>query len=318
MVGRLVAARSEQSLTVRAVASRWTMERTVVNVRDITKRYGETVALDDVTLSVGRGSVYGLVGPNGAGKTTLLGILSGLRDPSAGTFDVEAARIGVLPDTPRFDSWLTAREVVDLARTLVAPDVPVSSVDAVLEQAGLSSVAHRKVGGFSRGMLQRLGLAAAVVGAPEVLLLDEPAAALDPAGRREVLNMVEALRGASTVVFSSHILDDVQQVCDTVGILKHGHLVYEGTLDQLIRNAGHEAAYAVRIRGDGEQLVEILKSYGWVSRVSLDSEVITVTASSGAVLERELIRSLSRADVPIVSVAPVERSLEDVFLEVTR
>jgi len=294
------------------------MERTAVKVRDITKRYGETVALDDVTLSVGRGSVYGLVGPNGAGKTTLLGILSGLRDPSAGTFDVEAARIGVLPDTPRFDSWLTAREVVDLSRTLVAPDVPVSSVDAVLEQAGLSNVAQRKVGGFSRGMLQRLGLAAAVVGAPEVLLLDEPAAALDPAGRREVLNMVEALRGASTVVFSSHILDDVQQVCDTVGILKEGHLVYEGTLDQLVRNAGHEAAYAVRIRGDGERLVELLKSYGWVSRVTLDSEVITVTASSGAVLERELIRSLSRADVPIVSVAPVERSLEDVFLEVTR
>ena len=294
------------------------MERTAVKVRDITKRYGETVALDDVTLSVGRGSVYGLVGPNGAGKTTLLGILSGLRDPSAGTFDVEAARIGVLPDTPRFDSWLTAREVVDLSRTLVAPDVPVSSVDAVLEQAGLSNVAQRKVGGFSRGMLQRLGLAAAVVGAPEVLLLDEPAAALDPAGRREVLNMVEALRGASTVVFSSHILDDVQQVCDTVGILKEGHLVYEGTLDQLVRNAGHEAAYAVRIRGNGEQLVELLKSYGWVSRVTLDSEVITVTSSSGAVLERELIRSLSRADVPIVSVAPVERSLEDVFLEVTR
>ena len=310
--------RCEQSLSARAVASRWTMERTAVNVRDITKRYGETVALDDVTLSVGRGSVYGLVGPNGAGKTTLLGILSGLREPSAGTFDVEAARIGVLPDTPRFDSWLTARELVDLSRTLVAPDVPMSSVDTVLEQAGLSNVAHRKVGGFSRGMLQRLGLAAAVVGAPEVLLLDEPAAALDPAGRREVLNMVEALRGASTVVFSSHILDDVQQVCDTVGILKQGHLVYEGTLDQLVRNAGHEAAYAVRIRGDGEQLVELLNSYGWVSRVSLDSEVITVTASSGAVLERELIRSLSRADVPIVSVAPVERSLEDVFLEVTR
>ena len=293
------------------------MEGSAVNVRDITKRYGETVALDGVTLSVGRGSVYGLVGPNGAGKTTLLGILSGLREPSTGTFDVEAARIGVLPDTPRFDSWLTAREVVDLSRTLVAPDVAVSSVDAVLEQAGLSNVAQRKVGGFSRGMLQRLGLAAAVVGAPEVLLLDEPAAALDPAGRREVLNMVEALRGASTVVFSSHILDDVQQVCDTVGILKEGDLVYEGTLDQLVRNAGHEAAYAVRIRGNGEQLVALLKSCGWVSRVSLDAEVITVTASSGAVLERELFRSLSRADVPIVSVGPVERSLEDVFLEVT-
>ena len=294
------------------------MARAAVDVHDITKRYRETVALADVTLSVGRGSVYGLVGPNGAGKTTLLGILSGLREPTAGTFDVDAARIGVLPDTPRFDSWLTAREVVDLSRALAAPGVAESSVDAVLEQTGLLSVAHRKVGGFSRGMLQRLGLAAAVIGEPEVLLLDEPAAALDPAGRREVLDMVSELRGASTVVFSSHILDDVQQVCDTVGILKQGQLVYEGTLDQLVRSAGHEAAYTVRIRGDGTQLVEILKSYGWVSRVSLESEVITVTAASGAVLERELVRCLARADVPIVSVGPVERSLEDVFLEVTQ
>lgn len=294
------------------------MARTAVDVHDITKRYAETVALDDVTLSVGRGSVYGLVGPNGAGKTTLLGILSGLRAQSSGTFDVDATRIGVLPDTPRFDSWLTAREVVDLSRVLVAPDVAEASVDAVLHQTGLLSVAHRKVGGFSRGMLQRLGLAAAVVGEPEVLLLDEPAAALDPAGRREVLDMVSALRGAATVVFSSHILDDVQQVCDTVGILKQGHLVYEGTLDQLVRNAGHEAAYAIRIRGEGTQLVDLLKSYGWVSRVSIESEVITVTAASGAVLERELVRALGRADVPIVSVGPVERSLEDVFLEVTQ
>ncbi|MGB5187976.1 MAG: ABC transporter ATP-binding protein [Acidimicrobiia bacterium] len=294
------------------------MARPAVDAHDITKRYGETVALDDVTLSVGRGSVYGLVGPNGAGKTTLLGILSGLRDPSAGAFEVNATRIGVLPDTPRFDSWLTAREVVDLSRALVAPELAYGSVDAVLEQTGLLSVAHRKVGGFSRGMLQRLGLAAAVVGEPQVLLLDEPAAALDPAGRREVLDMVSALRGASTVVFSSHILDDVQQVCDTVGILKQGQLVYEGTLDQLVRNAGHEAAYTVRIRGDGTQLVELLESYGWVGRVQIESETITVTAASGAVLERELVRALGRADVPIVSVGPVERSLEDVFLEVTQ
>ncbi len=114
------------------------MARPAVDAHDITKRYGETVALDDVTLSVGRGSVYGLVGPNGAGKTTLLGILSGLRkQSSAGTFEVNATRIGVLPDTPRFDSWLTAREVVDLSRALVAPDVADGSVDAVLEQTGL-------------------------------------------------------------------------------------------------------------------------------------------------------------------------------------
>ena len=294
------------------------MGKPAVETRDITKRYRETLALDDVSLSVHRGSVYGLVGPNGAGKTTLLGILSGLRRQTSGTFSVDAARIGVLPDTPSFDSWLKAREVVDLSRSLNAPDTDASSVDEVLHLTGLSDVAGRKVGGFSRGMLQRLGLAAAVVGRPDVLLLDEPAAALDPAGRREVLDMVTALRGTSTVVFSSHILDDVQQVCDTVGILKSGRLVYEGTLAELLRNTGHDAAYQVRIGGDGAELVGVLKSYEWTTGVTLDGDVITVSASSAPVLERELIRCLARVEIPIISVGPVGRSLEDVFLEVTQ
>jgi ABC-2 type transport system ATP-binding protein len=294
------------------------MPPVAVQVTDITKRYGETTALDDVTLSVHRGSVYGLVGPNGAGKTTLLGILSRLRRPTSGTFSVQARRVGVLPDTPSFDPWLTAFEVVDLSRALNAKEIPEASVDAVLDRAGLGHASRRKVGGFSRGMLQRLGLAAAVVGEPDLLLLDEPAAALDPAGRREVLDMVAALRGSSTVVFSSHILDDVQQVCDTVGILKQGAIAYEGTLDELVRNAGHEAAYNVRFRGDGSRLAEILNAEGWVTTVVLGDDHLTVAAASAAVIERELTRCLARAQIPIVSVAPIERSLEDVFLEVTK
>jgi ABC-2 type transport system ATP-binding protein len=289
-----------------------------VEATDITKRYGETTALEDVTLSVRRGSVYGLVGPNGAGKTTLLGILSGLRRPTSGTFAVDARRIGVLPDTPSFDSWLTAFEVVDLSRALNASDVPGASVDAVLDRAGLAHVSGRRVGGFSRGMLQRLGLAAAVVGEPDVLLLDEPAAALDPAGRREVLDMVAALRGSSTVVFSSHILDDVQQVCDTVGILKEGAFVYEGTLGDLVRNSGHDAAYEVRFRGDGAPLADILNAEGWVTTVVMADDRLTVSAASTAVIERELARCVARSRIPIVSLTPIERSLEDVFLEVTK
>ncbi len=294
------------------------MPSLAVQATDITKRYGETTALEDVTLSVRRGSVYGLVGPNGAGKTTLLGILSGLRRPTSGTFAVDARRIGVLPDTPSFDSWLTAFEVVDLSRALNAPGVPEASVDAVLDRAGLAHVSRRRVGGFSRGMLQRLGLAAAVVGEPDVLLLDEPAAALDPAGRREVLDMVAALRGSSTVVFSSHILDDVQQVCDTVGILKEGAFVYEGTLGDLVRDSGHDAAYEVRFRGDGAPLADILNAEGWVTAVVMTDDRLTVSAASTAVIERELTRCVARARIPIVSLTPIERSLEEVFLEVTQ
>lgn len=210
------------------------MTRAVVEASGITKRYGKTLALDAVDLSVSRGSVYGLVGPNGAGKTTLLGVLAGLRTPSDGTFTIDANRVAVLPDTPKFDPWMTAREVVALSLSLASAE---GDTDAVLDRTGLLGVAGRRVGGFSRGMLQRLGLAAAVVGGPDLLLLDEPAAALDPAGRREVLDMVGDLRGDSTIIFSSHILDDVEKVCDAIGILNKGRLAYEGTLEDLVRGS---------------------------------------------------------------------------------
>jgi len=294
------------------------MPDNAVTTTELSKQYGKTRALDDVTMSVPSGSVYGLVGPNGAGKTTLLAILSHLRAPTSGTFEVHAALVSVLPDTPRFDPWLTANEVVDLSRVLNAPDIPPSAVGDVLERTGLAHVGHRKVGGFSRGMLQRLGLAAAVVGDPDLLLLDEPAAALDPAGRREVLDMLAALRGRSTVVFSSHILDDVQQVCDTVGILKKGELVYEGTLDDLVGRADQVPAYRVVVRGSGAEVGEALQACDWTLDATVSGDAVTVSARSAAVIERELVRCLARVDTPIVSITPIERSLEDVFLEVTR
>jgi ABC-2 type transport system ATP-binding protein len=192
------------------------------------KHYGPRAALDGVDLQVPRGSVYGLVGPNGAGNTTLLAILAGLRRPSRGGVRVDGDRrqVAMLPDTPSFDSWLTGREVVDLARALVAPAAPAARVDQVLADAGLADAAGRRVGGYSRGMLQRLGLAATVVGDPEVLLLDEPCSALDPAGRREVLGLVARLSGQVTVLLSTHILSDIEEVCDTVGVLRAGRLLY--------------------------------------------------------------------------------------------
>ncbi|MEN8233682.1 MAG: ABC transporter ATP-binding protein [Actinomycetota bacterium] len=289
-----------------------------VTTTDLAKRYGPTIALAGVSLAVRRGSIYGLVGPNGAGKTTLLGVLAGLRKATEGAFAVDATRVGVLPDTPTFDPWLTAYEVVDLALALNGPQKGAAAVDSVLERVGLADVAERRVGGFSRGMLQRLGLAATVVGEPDVLLLDEPAAALDPAGRREVLDMVAALHGQATVVFSSHILDDVQQVCDTIGILDHGQLVYEGTLDDLVAGRRQAAEYRITVRGSAGHVADAIRSREWVDRVSVIDDVVVVTARSSDVLERELIPALAEIEVSIISVAPVRRSLEDIFLEVTQ
>ncbi|HEX6331808.1 MAG TPA: ABC transporter ATP-binding protein [Actinomycetota bacterium] len=153
----------------------------VLETSGLRKTYGSTVALADVDLSVESGTVYGLVGPNGAGKSTLIGLVAGLRRPTGGQvgLGVERRRLAVMPDTPRFDPWLTAHEVVDLARAMVAPELGASSVGSALSEVGLADVARRRVGGFSRGMLQRLGIAATIVSEPELLVFDEPASALN-------------------------------------------------------------------------------------------------------------------------------------------
>ena len=267
----------------------------IVSTTALVKRYGDTLALDGVDLAVPEGTVYGLVGPNGAGKTTLLGILTGLRSATSGSVDVGVARsrIGVLPDTPRFDPWLTGREVVDLARALTAPGLPESEVGRVLDDAGLSAAADRACGGYSRGMLQRLGIAAAVVGRPAVMLLDEPSSALDPAGRREVLDLVGRLRGRATVVFSSHVLSDVQEVCDTVGILRDGRLLYQGDLHGLL--VGHAVpAYRVRLRTPLLPAVaESLGSRPWVTAVEqLEGGELRVAVTSIEAAEVGLVAAL--------------------------
>ena len=294
------------------------MSTNAVEATAITKRYGDIVALDAVTLSVPKGSVYGLVGPNGAGKTTLLGILAGLRSPTGGTFSIASSRVSVLPDTPRFEPWLTARETVQVSATLA--DVPNSpaAVSDILERTGLTDAADRRVSGFSRGMLQRLGIAAAVVSRPDLLLLDEPAAALDPQGRREVLDLVAELRGESTVIFSSHILDDVQEVCDEIAILTRGSLVYQGTLDGLIRDVTHGYTYRIEIRGDTGPAARTLRACNWVTQIEVEDSVVFVSADNTVVLELELVPLLADVGVPVVSIGPIEQSLEDVFLDVTR
>jgi ABC-2 type transport system ATP-binding protein len=291
----------------------------VIRVEGLTKRYDEQLALDRVDLMVPRGSVYGLVGPNGAGKTTLLAILAGLRAATSGSFRIDAPNleIAVLPDAPRFERWLTAREVVDLAGSLVGVSDPDAS-ERVLDQAGLAGAADRKVGGFSRGMLQRLGLAATVVGAPRVLLLDEPASALDPAGRREVLDLVGEMRGSATVVFSSHILGDVESVCDRVGILRDGEQVYEGSTDDLI--AGYATpGFDIQLRSGAERIAERFRDLPWVTSAAVEDDTslkLLVTSSGEA--ERSIAGVLADSDVALVSLAPAVPSLEAVFLELTR
>jgi ABC-2 type transport system ATP-binding protein len=290
----------------------------VVRTAGLTRDYGGT-GLFDVDLRVPRGSVYGLAGPNGAGKTTLLSILAGLRRPGSGTVTRAVSRrdIAVCPDVPDFDRWLTAFEVVDLARSLVAPQAAGGDVLGALRAAGLADSADRQVSGFSRGMLQRLGLACAMVGDPQVLILDEPTAALDPAGRADILALIAGMRGHRTVIFSSHILADVQRVADHVGILREGRLLYQGSTQELI-DRYLRPRWLVRVAGDIAPVAAALRAEPWATRVDpTGTGAIRVDAMTLEQGERGIPAVIAGCGARQVSCEPVAADLESAFLSLT-
>jgi ABC-2 type transport system ATP-binding protein len=291
----------------------------VVTTSGLTRDYGGGAGLFDVDLRVPRGAVYGLVGPNGAGKSTLLSILTGVRRADRGAVDIAVprSRIAVCPDVPEFEAWLTAFEVVDLARFYVAPDRGPDAVWSALRAAGLAEDAGRRTGGFSRGMTQRLGLAAALVGDPDLLVLDEPTSALDPAGRAEILDLVSAMRGRRTVIFSSHILADVQRVADHVGVLRRGRLLYQGETRTLI-DEHLTPSWVLRLGSASADVVAKLRGEAWVRRVEeMDEERIRVDADSIEHGERGIPEILASCRARLVACEPLAADLEAAFLALT-
>jgi ABC-2 type transport system ATP-binding protein len=293
--------------------------RPVVTTTSLSRDYGG-IGLFDVDLVVPRGSIYGLVGLNGAGKTTLLSILAATRRPDRGTVSLAVGRTSaaVCPDVPEFDPWLTSTEVVDLARSLVAPGIDSStSVAAALRTVGLADAADRRVGGLSRGMLQRLGLACALVGDPELLILDEPMSALDPAGRAELLGVIAGMRGTRTVIFSSHILADVQRVADQVGILRAGRLLYQGSTAELM-DRYLVPSWLLRIAGPADPVQAALAAQSWVTRVeATEPGVLRVDATGIEDGERGIPAVVAACGARQVACEPVAADLESAFLILT-
>jgi ABC-2 type transport system ATP-binding protein len=299
-----------------------------IELRGLTKRFGDTLALDHVDLVVRPGTVFGFLGRNGAGKTTALRILSGLARPTAGTAyvlghdvaratDAVRAEIGFLPDVPGFYPWMTAREYLEFAGRLFGLDP--ATIDAraaaLLEMAGLASVTTR-VGGFSRGMKQRLGIAQALINAPSLLMLDEPTSALDPIGRREVLEMVASLRGRTTVFFSTHILADVERVCDAVAILERGRVVESAGIAELTARAAANRL-VVEVDGDGATaaLAARLAGRAWLRSLDTDQRMLRMTVSDLPAAQREIPAAIVEAGVALHRFEIEEASLEDVFVE---
>jgi ABC-2 type transport system ATP-binding protein len=299
-----------------------------IELRGLTKRFGDTLALDQVDLVVREGVVFGFLGRNGAGKTTALRILSGLARPTAGTAhvlghdvaharDAVRAQIGFLPDVPGFYPWMTAREYLAFAGRLFGLERATldARADALLEMAGLASVTTR-VGGFSRGMKQRLGIAQALINAPSLLMLDEPTSALDPIGRREVLEMVASLRGRTTVFFSTHILADVERVCDAVAILERGRVVASAAIAELTARAAANRL-VLELGGDGAAaaVAALLAGRTWLRSIETAERTLRMTVSDLPTAEREIPAAIAAAGVALRRFEIEEASLEDVFVE---
>ncbi len=298
-----------------------------IELHDLTKLYGPVRALDGVCLDVPSGSVFGFLGPNGAGKTTTLRILTGLARPSSGgarvlghdvvtaTNQVRAA-IGYLPDVPGFYPWMTGRELLRFAGRLfgLSGHTLTARVDALLDLAGLAGVKTR-VGGYSRGMKQRLGVAQALINAPSVLMLDEPTSALDPIGRKAVLDMIASLAGRTTVFFSTHILSDVERVCDTVAILHRGRVAAQARIGELKSRYGMQKI-AVEATPSAEPLAAALAHAPWVSAVERPSDDRVVLAVNDVQrAQREIPATAVAQGVGIRRLETVEVSLEDVFVD---
>ena len=297
-----------------------------VEIEGLTKRFGDAVALDDLTLSVPAGSVFGFLGPNGAGKTTTIRILTGLAVPTSGTARVlghdlrersEQVRreTGFLPDVPGFYPWMTAREFLILAGRLFGLDGRELSdrADSLLDMAGLGKVSAR-IGGFSRGMKQRLGIAQALINAPRLLLLDEPTSALDPIGRREVLEMIGSLRGRTTVFFSTHILGDVERVCDTAAILHRGRVMAHAPVSELKRRAGADRV-EVEVDGDAEALGAKIVGAPWVRSVEASGAVVRASVLDLGVAGREIPAAVTALGLGLKRYEVSEGSLEELFVQ---
>ena len=297
-----------------------------VTISGLTKAYGHARALDGVDLVVPEGSVFGFLGPNGAGKTTTMRILAGLARPTSGsatifghdaTHDADAvhAVIGYLPDVPGFYKWMTATDYLELSAKLFGlPAGPRGErIETLLELAGLAGVTT-KIGGYSRGMKQRLGVAQALINSPRLLLLDEPTSALDPIGRREVLEMIAALAGRTTVFFSTHILADVERVCDTVAVLAAGRVVEQAGIDEL--KARHGGAHRVVIEvDDSRRLQEALTAEAWAAAVARDGRELLVEVVDLEAAYRQVPALVTRLGLSLRRFEADEVSLEDVFVD---
>ena len=296
------------------------MNDSVIQTSALTKRYGHILAVDQLTLEVPRGRIFGLLGPNGSGKTTTIGMLLGLVRPTSGSFSLLGSRmshaealhrVGAIVEQPYFYPYLSGRRNLAYFQGISGRGSP-QELDDLLEQVGLADRAGDRFQTYSLGMKQRLGLAYTLLGNPELLILDEPTNGMDPAGMAEVRDLIRSLGSADrTVLLSSHLLNEVEQICDSVAILSKGKVIAQGAVGDLLHQ---QEQIRLRTSNDAEA-VEILSALEWVDNVRIEGEALIVTAPHDRT--SELTAALGKSGVYVAEITPLQQSLEQYFLEVT-
>ncbi len=298
------------------------MSFSAIQTHRLCKAFGDKVAVSDLSLSVERGEVFGFLGPNGAGKTTSVKMLLGLIKPTTGEGKLFGAplgdpairkRVGFLPEHFRFHDWLTAREFLTLHADLYRMDHSLTSqrVPELLELVGLTPHAGKKLRQFSKGMLQRIGLAQALLNNPDLVILDEPTSGLDPVGRRLVRDIIRDLRKNGTAVFlNSHLLSEVEITCDRVAFIKHGEVIRTSSLQTLVEG---EVTVQARVRNLRPEVTEGLRR--WSQNVRSDGEYLSLTLPGEADLPA-VNRYLNEQGVEVYAFQPQKISLEDLFIQI--
>jgi ABC-2 type transport system ATP-binding protein len=292
----------------------------VIRTHGLTKRYKDVVAVSELNLEVQRGDVFGFLGPNGSGKTTTIGLMLGLLMPNGGNVEILGrnvrkdkdvlSRVGAMAETAAFYPYLSGYD--NLRVLALMSNVPPSRIWEVLELVGLKDRAKSRFRTYSLGMRQRLGIAAALLADPEVLLLDEPTIGLDPAGMKEVRDLVAELgRHGKTIFFCSHLLYEVEQICSKVAIIRKGKVLAEGKISELL----HPTKYVEIVADDTSKTLEVLKSVDWIVNLQAGEKSITLQLRDRDA--SEVVRLLTGHGIYPSAVIPKSSSLEDFFLEVT-
>ncbi|MHA2290396.1 MAG: ABC transporter ATP-binding protein [Promethearchaeota archaeon] len=306
----------------------------IIDTIKLSKNYNGVEALKNLDLKVRKNSIYGFLGPNGAGKTTAIKLLLGLIKPTSGTgtifnhditresIDIRS-RVGYLPQEPRFYEDMTAREILRFTARFFfsGPKIEIKKrINEMLELVNIEDKADRPIKGFSGGERQRLGIAQAMINFPDLLILDEPTASLDPLGRHMILKLMEKIRKYSTIFYSTHILDDVQRVSDTVGILNRGIMVAKGNVDKLLAGS-EETIYLVILKGNTDPAYKNISEQSWIKNIETDTKrgetQWQITVSDDDIAEEKLLRLiLADKNVRITDYRIKKYELEDIFLQV--